>query len=128
MYIKPEKTGYTTNPDIFGPALWFTLHNSAVNYPNRPTNIAKKSMKQLIQNLSNLIPCKNCKVHFQEYVNASDLDYAVANRENLFQFWVSVHNYVNERTNKPLMSLETAKNLYGFYKPETGAAMCIYYN
>jgi hypothetical protein len=128
MDVSNVMTGSTTNPDIFGPALWFTLHNSAVVYPRKPTEYIRSGMKNILINLPLIIPCVNCKEHFYDFVHRADLDKAVSSRENLFSFWVDVHNYVNRRYRRPEMSLVDAKRLYGFDTPERGATMRITYN
>jgi hypothetical protein len=84
-------------------------------------------MKLLLQNISLLVPCTTCKEHFYTYLNSINLDNVVESRENLFAFFVNVHNYVNRRYRKPEMSLEEAKALYGFDRPNVGSMIRITY-
>ncbi|MGL4356644.1 MAG: FAD-linked sulfhydryl oxidase [Aeromonas popoffii] len=127
MKISYSEIGSTTQPAIFGPAMWFTFHNGAVLYPKHPHPCTKYGMKQLLINMPLMIPCLNCKEHFYNFIRNADLDKAVSSRDELFKFWVDVHNYVNGRYGKPIVSLEEAKQLYGFYKPEVGSRIRITY-
>jgi hypothetical protein len=106
-----------SSPEIFGPALWFILHNASVFYPDRPSRFAKVSMKNLILNLHILIPCQSCKEHYYNFIKKVDLDKVVVSRENLFTFFVGLHNYVNFRLGKREMTIEEAKKTYGFSEP-----------
>lgn len=126
MKITTTFNGSSYDPDAFGPAFWFTLHNSAGTYPNRPTRVIQQSMKELLTNLPLLVPCVVCKEHFYNFIKHSDLDNATANRENLFRYFVNAHNFVNRRYKKAEMSLNDAKKIYGFDKP-AGSSIRITY-
>ena len=127
MNIQSTMFQSSFDPDVFGPPLWFTLHNAATSYSNQPTEVEKQRMKLLIENLIMLIPCASCKEHFYTFVSQSNLNRVVASRENLFNFFVHAHNYVNRRLQKPVMSLETAMNKYGFHSPHNGSTVRITY-
>lgn len=127
MKITTSTHGSSYDPDAFGPAFWFTLHNAATTYPNRPTNVIQQSMKQLLINLPLLVPCVVCKEHFYYFIKNSNLESVTQSRENLFKYFVDVHNYVNKRHNKPEMTLFDAKNIYGYNKPGIGSSIRITY-
>lgn len=128
MNITYSVTGTSTDPSIFGPAMWFTFHNGAILYPKRPTDYVKHGMKQFIYNVPLIIPCLSCKEHMYDFLNRTDLDAAVSSRESLFKFWVDIHNYVNKRYGKRQISLNEAKAIYGFDKPEIGSPIRISYD
>ena len=117
MTISRSIIGHSTDPDIFGPSFWFTLHNGAVVYPKNPNELHRTGMKQLLFNLPLLVPCINCKEHFHAFLRDANLDDAVSSRDKLFKFFVDIHNYVNKRYSKPIISIEDAKILYGFDNP-----------
>ena len=135
LYQQPVEFKITTtthgssyDPDAFGPAFWFTIHNATTTYPNRPTIFVQEGMKKLIASMPLLIPCVVCKEHFFSFLETANLDNATASRENLFEFFVSAHNYVNRRLRKPEMSLSDAKKMYGFDKPGVGSMVRITYS
>jgi len=104
----------TSNPQIFGPPLWFSLHNAAAHYPINPSPITSERMKNVILGIPVLLPCKNCSEHATAYIekNFERLDDICSTRDKLFKFFVDFHNYVNQRYNKPIMSYEDAYKIY----------------
>jgi len=127
MTVTATSHGSSYDPDAFGPAFWYTLHNASTKYPDQPTEAIQMGMQQLIVNLPILIPCTSCKEHFYEIVKKTDLRKATSSRENLFAFFVNVHNNVNMRLNKKPLSLEAAKVLYGFDDKMKGSQIRISY-
>ena len=109
-----ETMGRNSRPEIFGPPLWFSLHNGALNYPEVASPIVKERMKSFILALPIMLPCETCKNHANEFIenNKEYLDTICSTRENLFNFFVDFHNNVNSFTNKPIMSREGALKLY----------------
>ena len=101
-------------PDVFGPPMWFTLHNGAAHYPVKASAITAERMKGFIMGLPVMIPCETCSNHATAHIesNFKKLDYIVSGREQLFKFFVDFHNYVNARYGKPQMSLEDAYKIY----------------
>ncbi|NDC31406.1 MAG: hypothetical protein EBZ58_10820 [Bacteroidetes bacterium] len=102
------------NPQVWGPAFWFTLHNGAVRYPIKASSICAERMKGFILGMPVMIPCEKCQDHATSHIeqNYHRLDEIVSGREQLFNFFVSFHNYVNRRYDKPEMSNEDAYALY----------------
>lgn len=103
-----------SDPEVFGPALWFSLHNASTKYPEKASPIAIEKMKGVIIGLPMLVPCDNCFNHCTSFVESKweQLDEICSTRENLFNFFVDFHNKVNQRHGKPLMSYEDAWKLY----------------
>ena len=112
QHSTPSHTG--VSPRVWGRALWFSLHNGALNYPENPDQEKKQMMINFILGLPIMIPCDMCKNHAYEYIQSrkNTLHNVVENSQNLFQFFWEFHNDVNKRTGKPLMSLEAVYNLY----------------
>ena len=102
------------DPRVWGPAFWFTLHNGSVNYPIKASPICAERMKGFILGMPIMIPCEKCQDHATSHIEANywRLNEIVSGREKLFNFFVSFHNYVNERSDKPKMSNEEAYSLY----------------
>jgi hypothetical protein len=119
--------GSSYDPEVFGPAFWFTIHNATTTYPNNPTPYVQKGMKEIVSNIPLLIPCVACKEHFFTFLKTSNLEDATSSKEKLFQFFIDAHNFVNRRFGKPEMSLMDAKKMYGFYRTN-GAMVRITYS
>jgi hypothetical protein len=112
MTIKTS-TFQTADPQIFGPPLWFSLHNMANAFPEFPNELEKKMAKTLLTNLTVLIPCEECQEHTVAYLKDKNLNDLVKNRDTLFNFFWKFHNFVNQRTGKAEISLEKANYLFG---------------
>ena len=104
----------SVDPKVWGPPLWYTLHNGAAHYPESASPICAARMKGFILGLPYLISCEECSNHARAYIekNQQNLDAICSGRNNLFAFWVDMHNRVNARHGKPAMSVEEAANLY----------------
>ena len=103
-----------TAPEIWGPSFWFTLHNSALGYPEHPTNHVKERMKSFLHGLPIMLPCEKCYHHAIDYLETrkSDIDEIVSSRNSLFNFFVDFHNHVNRRNNKMLLTYTAAREMY----------------
>lgn len=127
MEISTSVVGGSFDPDIFGPAFWFTLHNAAVAYYEYPNETAQQMMKQFIHSLPVVIPCVKCKEHAYAYIKSQDVNCAVQNRKNLFEFFVTFHNYVNAKGGRPSMTIEEAYDLYGYHRNGRAGTVKIVY-
>lgn len=115
---KTVETRAIGSPELWGPAFWFTLHNSSAQYPITPSLFYREKMKSFILGLSCMIPCEKCAIHAASYISTHEkyLDNIVKSRDSLFNFFASFHNFVNERTGKEVLSLEDIRNK--FMRPE----------
>lgn len=104
------------NPTAWGPHLWAYLHTMSANYPERPTSNQSHMMKMFLISLGSTIPCKQCAEHYENHIqkNMQNLDFICSSKAELFSFIVNLHNIVNERNKKPLMSQQKARQLYRY--------------
>lgn len=102
------------NPEVWGPAFWFSLHNGATKYPINATPTWKERMKNFIIGIPVMVPCEKCSVHATAYIEKyyDELESIVSGRDTLFEFFCNFHNYVNKRLNKPEMNIEDAITMY----------------
>jgi len=100
---------------VWGAALWKYMHYSAANYPDNPSDQEIKDMKSWLECLATTIPCNNCAKHFKSYIDTykSKLYDICSSKSTLFEFLVDIHNKVNERLGKPIMTLDEAYAIYG---------------
>lgn len=101
-------------PDVFGPPLWFSLHNGSLRYPEDPSPIFAERMKGFIYGLPYILPCEKCQAHAISYIEGheKEIKEACTARNKLFKFFVDFHNSVNKRLGKPEVSLDDALKLY----------------
>jgi hypothetical protein len=103
-----------TDPSVFGPPLWFTLHNGTNKYPEHASKITIERMKGFILGIPYILPCENCMEHARAYITSkySELDDICSGKQKLFRFFVDMHNYVNKRYGKPVLSYDDAEIIY----------------
>ena len=70
MEGKPLKLNYVTleyansgNPEVWGPAFWFSLHNGALRYPVNAAPLWRQRMKHFILGIPVMVPCEKCSDH-----------------------------------------------------------------
>jgi len=114
LNYKTVKYANSANPEVWGPAFWFSLHNGAIRYPIQPSPTWKERMKQFILGIPVMVPCEKCADHATAHLEANyyRMDEIVSSRSKLFEFFWEFHNFVNERLNKPKMTLDNAYKLY----------------
>lgn len=108
----PAKKG--NHPEVFGPPLWFSLHNASAYYPTNASALHAERMKNIILGIPVLLPCETCKEHATNYIEEKKhlLSDICKTKETLFKFFVDFHNYVNERLGKPILSYKEAERIY----------------
>jgi hypothetical protein len=116
LELKWTKNTYptTSDPNVWGPSFWFSLHNGTSKYPENASAIFRDRMKQFILSIPFILPCEQCRSHAKEYIDnrQNELDDICKGRQSLFNFFVDFHNMVNLKTGKPVLSYEDAFKLY----------------
>lgn len=106
----------TSDPSLWGPSFWFTLHNGASKYPQIASEIQRELMKGYILGIPVMLPCQTCKIHAFEYIQKANedgiLDNIVYGRQKLFNWFVDFHNVVNKRHKKKQFSYQEAWDIY----------------
>jgi hypothetical protein len=86
---------------IWGPPTWFMLHTISFNYPNNPTSEDKIYYKKFILNLTNILPCKYCRINLKNNLKKMPLTMEhLKNRESFSRFVYELHEMVNKMLNK----------------------------
>lgn len=109
-----EKQGTTSSPEIFGPPVWFTLHNGAAHLPKEISPISLTRIKNFIDGIPDmLVACANCSEHARAFIESRrPVINNLKSGDDVFKFYVDFHNYVNEKLGKPIMGYETARKLH----------------
>ena len=91
-------TNAQLDPKIWGSHVWATIHVLALN--------ESKNFAAFLDSLEHLLPCKKCRMHFQEYKSKNPL------LGNAFEWTVRFHNAVNQKLGKSEMSVEAARAMW----------------
>jgi len=100
------------NPNIWGSSTWRFLHTTTFTYPNDPTIIDKQRYKTLFESLAYTLPCTICQANYQKELLHFDLDKALESREKLSYWAFDLHNSINKRLGKKILSYQEVSVLY----------------
>ena len=112
--ISDETIKNVTDPEVWGPAFWLTIHMSSHSAPENINNEDVKKYWGFIESLPLIIPCARCKGHAQAWVDQHRSQWRTicASKDNLSRFFSEFHNEVNRRTGKPEMSLTEIQKMF----------------
>ena len=104
--LPPQMTaspfGYDNNPvskSELGRSTWTLLHTVAAQYPEHPSRRQKQDAKHLIEILTRMYPCEECRHHFQDIVKSNPP--RVSSRDEFSRYVCRLHNIVNISLGKP---------------------------
>lgn len=94
--------------------LWGILHDLSFCYPtNTPELPLQNIMRALLDFELAQIPCPVCRAHYVSFKATKNLNVVCRRRLNLATFLIDLHNDVNKRLGKPVLSFAQAFKLYG---------------
>ena len=93
--------------EAMGPSLWKAIHNITRVYV--PTPEKMQALAAFMDSLAVLLPCSVCAQHFQALAPTLKVDSSLA----ALKWGIDVHNSVNKRLNKPVLSYKEAVRLIG---------------
>jgi hypothetical protein len=86
---------------VWGPAAWHLLHTISFNYPINPTEEQKKYYKEFIESMTNVLPCKYCRMNLKNNFEKQPLKNChMANRETFSRYIYELHELVNKMLKK----------------------------
>jgi hypothetical protein len=109
---------------VWGPHYWFFLHTVAMNYPHYPNSVTKKKFYEFVQNIPLFIPVESMSSHFSKLLDEYPVVPYLDNRESFVRWMHFIHNKINEKLEKPKISLgQFYSSYYEAYKPKNVKAM-----
>lgn len=106
------------DPAVWGPPFWFFLHTLAISYPSQPNAVTKKKYYELFQNLPLFIPVEEMGNSFIKLLEEYPITAYMDDRESLIKWMHFIHNKINEKLEKPKISLgDFYSKYYEEYKP-----------
>ncbi|KAK7260914.1 hypothetical protein RIF29_27213 [Crotalaria pallida] len=120
--LKGKSAAPVTKEEL-GRATWTFLHTLAAQYPDNPTRQQKKDVKELVQILSRMYPCKDCADHFKEVIRSNPVQ--AGSHAEFSQWLCHVHNVVNRSLGKPVFPCERVDARWGKLECEQKACEII---
>lgn len=104
---------FSKDPAEWGPQVWSEIHNRALGVctPEAAYNYAN-----WLTQLCNSLPCETCREHATAYIKSnSPIQWAIRNNDDtgMFRYTVIMHNFVNNKLNKPSISMDQAHSIWG---------------
>ena len=107
------------DPDIWGPHYWFFLHTIAMSYPHHPNDVTKKKYYEFIMNLPLFIPVEKMGNEFSRLLDEFPVTSYLDSRSSFVRWVHFIHNKINEKLEKPKITLEEFYyQYYQEYKPK----------
>lgn len=115
------------DPKIWGPHYWFFLHTLAMTYPHHPNAVTKKKYYEFIQNLPLFIPVEQISKELEQLIDKYPITPYLDNRESFTRWMHFIHNKINEKLEKPQISLnDFYVEYYNAYKSTNEKTMEYY--
>jgi len=106
------------DPKVWGPHYWFFLHTLAMTYPNHPNTVTKKKYYEFIQNLPLFLPIETISTEFSKLIDMYPVAPYLDNKDSFIRWTHFIHNKINEKLEKPVISLtQFYTKYYEEYKP-----------
>ena len=97
------------DPQVFGKYFWGTMHLSALGAPDVFDATLANTYKTFFNQIANVLPCHSCKEHLAQTYQNILIDNALTGSHDLFAWTVGIHNAVNVRLGKPIMTVDDAR-------------------
>ncbi|XP_043708422.1 FAD-linked sulfhydryl oxidase ERV1 [Telopea speciosissima] len=94
-----EQSAKPLTKEELGRSTWTLLHTIAAQFPDHPTRQQRRDVKELMDILSRIYPCKECADHFKQVLRASPVQ--AGSQAEFAQWLCHVHNVVNRSLGKP---------------------------
>lgn len=119
MEVPGPASSATSMIERQGRALWRALHLAAYMCPD-PFQERAASLVQLVRLYPNVLACESCQNHFDGLLRRYPPEVAVqGGRASFAHYTVDLHNFVNKRLGKRIVSYQEADELY-----ESGSMAC----
>jgi len=100
-------------PTAWGPSYWHFLHSIAYTYPlEAPDELTKKQFYTFYQNLHRFLPDRQAADLFSKLLHTYPVTAYMDSQLSLVRWTHFIHNKVNERLEKPRMSMAAFEENY----------------
>jgi len=98
--------------NIYWKTLWNIIHVITFIYPDKPTEFSKRRIVLFFENLGDKLPCPECKKHYGEHIVNYPISNMPNNKKSYISWLIDLHNDVNKRKKKPILSYEQVYEIY----------------
>ena len=94
---------------VWGPPCWAMMHSLAASVDAS----SRDAFCRFLHGLSALLPCPECKQHFQDFLAEHPPETTVRDRESASRYCFDLHNRVNDSLGKPQAPPLLIRSRYG---------------
>ena len=105
------------DPKVWGPHFWFVLHLVSFHYPEIPNQHDKDAYKAFYYSVQGILPCVNCRKHYKNYLSHYPIEPHLDSKLDLIRWVNQIHNFVNVKLGKPILSHEQIFEIYANLDP-----------
>jgi len=87
--------------------LWSVIHGVAIKY-ERDGKVIDDGVIDFYKSIGHVVGCKTCIRHYYKFIDENP----IPRNGGLFTWTVQLHNSVNERLGKPIVSVDEAYNIW----------------
>lgn len=102
---------FEIDPSVFGPGTWIVTHTLALVSDRGERKRDTRFYKLYVYRMIHALPCAQCRRHAAQYLKRTPVP-KWGSGDSMFAWSVDFHNTVNARLGKPIISLETALEMY----------------
>ena len=85
------------NTAFWGPSGWKFLHTLTFIYPENPNFNDKVKIREFMNLLSFILPCKYCRLSFSKYIKSLPIDNYLDSRTKIIEWLYKIHNKINKK-------------------------------
>jgi hypothetical protein len=104
----------------WGTGLWTALHCMTFNYPENPTDKDIEKYKNFFTLLGDMLPCIYCRQSYKIYLECLPIDNFLNSREGCCYWLFTLHNWVNNKIGKPIISFQECVEIYEKMRAKCG--------
>ena len=95
----------------WGPSTWYLFHTLSQKIKPENFDTIKNEFLDMVKSICLNLPCPACAQHATQYMQ--NLNYnSIKNKDDLKIFFLNFHNMVNERSKKPLLTINELNDKY----------------
>lgn len=105
--------GFVYRFEHWGKPFWNVMHSVTFTYPDKPTDDDKARVRAFFSIIPHFLPCSICGLHFIKEMSDKPLtDDVLASMDSLSRWLVDLHNNVNIRIKKPVITYDVIKKFF----------------
>lgn len=95
-------------PTEWGPIIWYNFHMMSYTYNEE----MRENYIKFFKSMAYILPCNTCSEHFKKNLSKATPEENTVNRNIMIKWLNDMHNSVNIRLNKKIVSLQMANKIY----------------